>query len=87
MNEYITKPLFVFSVVFALDFIWTRYISAIAAKQPTASAIWSAGVILLSGVAAVEYVANPWLLLPAGLGAFTATWIAVHRERNRDVGL
>jgi hypothetical protein len=84
VSELVLKAVFVFGVVFALDFIWTRYIASVAAKQPMQSALWSTGTILLSGVAAVEYVANPWLLLPAGLGAFAATWIAVKREANRE---
>jgi hypothetical protein len=78
------KAVFVFGVCFALDFIWTRYISTVAAKQPAQAAFWSAGTIVLSGVAAVEYVQAPWLLIPAGIGAYLATWIAVSRERNRD---
>ena len=38
-----------------------------------------------SGAAAVEYVKEPLLLIPAGAGAFLATWMAVTRERNREL--
>ena len=84
VSDLILKAVFMFGVIFALDFIWAHYIASVAAKRPMQSAVWSTGTILLSGVAAVEYVHQPWLLIPAGLGAFIATWIAVTRERNRD---
>lgn len=82
INE-VQTTVFVFATVFALDFVWTRYIASVAERQPLQSAFWSVATILLGGVAAIEYVRNPWMLIPAGLGAFAATWIAVTRERNR----
>lgn len=76
--------IYIFGVVFALDWVWTRYIMSVADRMPVQSAFWSAGTILLSGAAAVEYVKEPMLLIPAGLGAWLATWMAVTRERNRE---
>lgn len=78
------SAVYIFGVVFTLDWVWTRYIITVAQKNPTASAFWSAGTIMLSGAAAVEYVKEPWLLAPAAAGAWLATWIAVTRERNRE---
>jgi hypothetical protein len=75
--------IYMFGVVFALDWVWTRYIITVSNKRPVESALWSCGTILLSGAAAVEYVREPLLLIPAGAGAFVATWLAVTRERNR----
>lgn len=79
----IQTGIFVFGMVFALDFVWTRYISTVAERNPLQSAFWSVGTVLLGGAAAIEYVRNPWMLVPAGIGAFAATWIAVTREKNR----
>lgn len=75
------KALLVFGLVFALDFVWTVYIAAVADKKPLKSAFWSTGTILLGGLAAVEYVKDPWMLIPAGLGAFAATYIAVRYKK------
>jgi len=77
--------IYIFGVVFALDWVWTQYIIKVAEKRPTESAFWSMGTIMLSGAAAVEYVKEPLLLIPAGAGAFLATWMAVTRERNREL--
>lgn len=77
--------IYIFGVVFALDWVWTQYIITVAEKNPMQSAFWSCGTILLSGAAAVEYVREPLLLIPAGAGAFLATWMAVTRERNREL--
>lgn len=76
--------IYIFGVVFTLDWVWTKYIMSVASKEPIQSAFWSAGTILLSGAAAVEYVKEPLLLIPAGFGAWLATWMVVTRERNRD---
>lgn len=83
MSDAVLDVVLVFSAVFALDFVWCQYIASVAARRPVESAVWSVGTIVLSGAAAVKYVANPWLLIPAGLAAFAATWIAVTRDRNR----
>lgn len=77
------KSIYMFGMVFALDWVWARYILTIAQGRPGESAFWAAGTILLSGAAAVEYVKEPWLLAPAAAGAACATYLAVVRERNR----
>ena len=77
------NAVFVFSMVFALDFVWTRYIATVAQRKPLPAAFWAIGTILLGGAAAIEYVRNPWMLVPAGAGAFAATWIAVTYERKK----
>lgn len=67
----------VFLAVFFLDFVWAKYTQAINAKHPGWSATFAAGIICLSGSAAVGYTSDPWLLLPAAGGAFTGTYAAV----------
>lgn len=85
VSQHLMDAVTVFGVVFALDVVWAKYVAAIASKQPVASAAWSVGTIVLSGVAAVKYVEQPWLLIPAGAAAFASTWIVVTRERNREI--
>jgi hypothetical protein len=67
----------VFAALFALDFVWAKYTFAMTEKRPILSGAYASGLIVLSGAAAVGYTQNPWLLIPAALGAFCGTWVAV----------
>lgn len=70
--------LLVFAALFALDFVWAKYTTATVSNQPVRAGVYAMGTILLSGAAAIGYTSNPWLLIPAMLGAFCGTWVAVN---------
>lgn len=74
------KWLGVFVALFALDFVWAKYTHALTAKRPVASGALASVLIVLSGAAAVGYTSDPWLLIPAALGAFAGTWCAVRKS-------
>jgi hypothetical protein len=67
----------VFAAMFALDFIWARYTRAVGEKAAARSSAWATLIILVSGFVTTSYVSNPWLLVPAAIGAFTGTYAAV----------
>ena len=67
----------VFAALFALDFVWARYTFALNSKSVFGSSNYAAVLILLSGAAAVGYTSNPWLLIPAAMGAWCGTALAV----------
>lgn len=67
----------VFLSVFLLDFVWAKYTYAMTEKRALGAGTYSAAIIVLSGTAAVGYVHNPWMLIPAALGAFVGTFVAV----------
>lgn len=66
----------IFFVYIALDFIWALYTQHLVAKNATTAGLLSAVIIVLSGGGTVAFNENPWLLIPAGAGAFCGTWIA-----------
>ena len=72
--------LFVFIAVFALDFVWARYTLAMTGKRRWAAGSYGALIIVLAGVAQIGYTSDPWLLVPAALGAFAGTAAAVEWE-------
>lgn len=74
------KAFAVFAALFALDFVWAKYTYAMQARQPIVAGGLSSMLILLSGAAAIGYTSNPWLLVPAMLGAFAGTWCAVRQK-------
>lgn len=59
------------------DFIWAHYISAIAGGERLAAANWGAVVIVLGAFIVVSYVSDRRLIIPAAIGAWIGTYLAV----------
>lgn len=72
--------LLVFIALFVLDFVWARYTIAIQRKAALAASHYAAMIIALAGFAQISYTGNPWLLIPATLGAAAGTWSAMKVE-------
>lgn len=66
-----------FGALFVLDLVWAKYTAHVIAKRAFWSASYAAGLICLSGGAAVLYTQSPALLIPAALGAWAGTFVAV----------
>jgi hypothetical protein len=71
------KAVLVFLAMFALDFIWARYTAAMVDKRPHLASVYAVGIVATNGVVVVSYTSDPWMLLPAALGAYAGTWAAV----------
>lgn len=69
----------VFVAVGVVDYIWTVWSAAVARHQATRAALAASALIGCTGVVTTAYVADPWLLVPAALGAFVGTWLSVAR--------
>ena len=67
----------VFAVMVLLDWLWADYTASIARERPHRAAGMAVGIILFSGFVTTSYVHDPWLLIPAGLGAYAGTWACV----------
>lgn len=76
------SALLAFGAVFALDFVWAKYTYAMTARRPIAAGIYAALIFGLGGIAVLTYAANPWMLVPAALGAFFGTWAAVRVDKS-----
>lgn len=72
-----TSAALVFLAMFCLDFVWAKYTFAMTSRQPWRAASYASVIIFLSGGAAVGYVNDPVLLIPAMVGAFAGTFFAV----------
>lgn len=75
----------VFAVYVAIDFVWALYTKHIMAKDSTAAGLSSAAIIFLNGLGTIGFTSNHWLLIPAGLGAFAGTWLAINLAECRLV--
>jgi hypothetical protein len=71
--------LFIFMAAAIYDAIFACWSDAVARKEPSFAAIYAAGIMACSGFVTVNFVADPWLLIPACSGAFVGTYITVRR--------
>lgn len=75
--DVVIQAALAFGAVAALDFVWAKYTYAMTARQPWLAGTYAGAIFALGGVAAISYVANPWMLIPSVAGAFVGTWVAV----------
>ena len=73
------KYALVFLAVAALDVAWARYTRAVGGRKATRAAVWAVAIYALGALVTIEYVREPWLLVPAVAGAFIGTWIGTVR--------
>jgi hypothetical protein len=74
--------LLIFAVTFTLDMAWARYTVALVARRIAAASAYAAGITALSGICAISYVENHWMLIPAVLGASVGTTVGMLRNGN-----
>lgn len=70
----------VFTVAAVNDFVWSRYIRAVGEKRAGHAGSWAAGTLLLGAFGIMNYTSNHWLVLPAAIGCFTGSYIAVRNS-------
>ena len=76
----IWQSLVVFAAMFALDFVWAKYTFAMTDRHPYRAGGYAGAICLLAGIAQIGYTADPWLLIPALIGAFGGTVLAVRMK-------
>lgn len=59
------------------DYIWARYISTVANADSIVAANWSFLTIALGALVVVSYVDDRRLIIPAAIGAWIGTYLAV----------
>jgi hypothetical protein len=67
----------VFVAVAALDFVWAYYTRYVNDGRAVCAGFAAILIMLLGGTAVIGYTADPWMLIPAGVGAFVGTFTAV----------
>lgn len=71
-----------FFAVFFTDIVNTYYIKAIAENKPLVASILAALVMLIYSFALISFVKDIYLLIPALLGAFAGTYVAMIIKRK-----
>ena len=74
-----------FFAIFFTDIFYTYYLRAVHEEQTVKASCWATIVYVIAAVAIIEYNANHWLLIPAGIGAFCGTWVGMKLRKNNSV--
>lgn len=69
----------VFLALLLVDWVWARYMLAVGAHRQHLAGAYAAAIILLTIVSTSEWVKDPWLSIPAMLGAYAGTYISTKR--------
>lgn len=84
MTEMIWQAIAVFLAYVVLDVIWAKYTIALAARDKLWAPIWSMLIPALAGYATIQFVEEPWLLIPVALGSFVGTRLALEDGKLPD---
>jgi hypothetical protein len=82
-NLNLLKALLVFVASGMGDILWTFYILRTSEKRAHPAGLFSALIILTGGLVVITYTGNPWYLIPAALGAYVGTVLAVKYDSYR----
>ena len=67
----------VFFGLVIIDVLHAIYVKHIQKDNPFRSSITASAIYLINAIVVIGFVQDPWLLIPAGLGAFVGTYIGV----------
>ena len=65
-----------FLAMTGVEFMWALYIHNLRDNEEFIAGVCSALIVVLGGFATILFMKNYWMLIPAGLGAFTGTYIS-----------
>ena len=67
----------VFLALVVIDILYAVYTKQVMKDKPAYSSLLAAGIYVINAIITINFVIDPWLLIPAGLGAFVGTYIGV----------
>ena len=67
----------VFLLVMLVDIVWVYYIKHITNNNPHSAAFFAFLIYFIGGASIISYTSNTWLLIPAALGSYLGTYLAV----------
>lgn len=77
MKDLLTRGLKVAAAMTVLDLVFAFYVVETAAKHAASAGAWAAGIIVLSCYVTRAYVDDKRMTVPAAVGAFLGTYLAV----------
>jgi uncharacterized membrane protein YfcA len=78
MHEFSWITAFTVFVVYVFfDILYALYVLCVSRRQAVAASLISSVLYSLGAYGVMNYLHNPWYLVPLALGAFIGTYIAV----------
>lgn len=73
----LAKAAGVFLVMAVADYLWAAYSWAISRRRAHLAARYAVALVLASGLTTLAIIESPLFLVPASLGAYVGTYVAV----------
>jgi uncharacterized membrane protein YfcA len=67
----------VFLALVVIDILYAVYTKQVVKNKPAYASLLATGIYVINAIITINFVIDPWLLIPAGLGAFVGTYIGV----------
>lgn len=80
----ILLALAVFVISLAFDWVATRELQAVLARQPELAAAMAALLEGFSWLYVVAFISNKWLVIPAVVGAYLGTYLATKYHKSES---
>lgn len=73
----------VFFLTAIADIIWVLYIKHISLENANKAGIMGVLIYFFAGLNIIGYTTNPWLLIPASVGAYLGTVLAIKFKKKK----
>lgn len=78
----ILRGVAVFAAMVAVDYAWARYTVRMVEKKVVGAANWSVAIVGLGAFTTINYVNDKTMLIPAVLGAWVGTALAIKYDKK-----
>ena len=68
--------------MFCMDFVYAEYTKACADRKALLASLMASIMLGFGGFVVSMYVDDPWMLVPASIGAFFGTYVSVIRDKK-----
>lgn len=73
----IASILISFFAMAALDFVFAFYTRHVMKTNAAKAGMYASLIVITNALVTLNYVADPWMIVPTVVGAFAGTWLAV----------
>ncbi len=79
----ILESILVFCAAIVVDVLWALYIRRTAHGQAGPASVYATLIFLAGAYNTLNYLQNPWLLIPIALGSGVGTYVVVRYEHRK----